>query len=231
MLRDAFRIHPLIYVPPSHRIGQSQGRWVSSQEVFWDGPRSVISKTILEYIEVYRPLQKLFAQQLQIPPPPIDILWQELREISKKIGGDPLDPDNHRIVFAILKDIDDVIDIKRKSINEPSFSWLTQLQNSPIFPATSPVGDLRLYDASKVYNPLGGKHLVDLFLGRVPILEAPRDERLGVSRLGTLLSSHVCSHMKVLCEEVHKEVIPSGTRMVDASSSERYLLRWPSVQR
>lgn len=231
--RKAFQTNAIIYVPArACTENEAAESWRSSEDVFWDGPPSVFSKTILTPIDLYDHLRKFFTSQLRIESCPQEFLLKELR-VVEKYGGRPLTPAEHQRVFDLLIDVSDAIQTYEK-MKKPiqSVPWLKELRTLSVFPAVVAADDVRLHQVHQVYNPIGGEDLSKLFSGRVPLLVSPRYSSLG--HLRALLASDICADMKLLRYAVHKDIrhtVHVGTPLVDVPLSKQYSSRLEALQR
>jgi hypothetical protein len=218
----------LIFVGPQLPPGGA-ARWLSFDEVVWNGPPSVVSKVVLK--RTYFDLETFFRTQLGIPDSPSRILLDELILLTRSESGSSISDEDHWHISRILKDISDIIaqNGRDETTNPP---WISELVAYRIFPvrlASTRELQLRKLDEKKFYIPDRSGLLFGMFGSQVDMLEL--EKKISFSRIQPLLDNiqEIGSHY--LDVAVSRTFSCVGERVRDIETQECYRMRASLISR
>ena len=177
----------------------------------------------------YPHLWDFFFNKLCISQAPPFALVDELRMITDRHRSGPVPPDVWEHVAQILADISDAIsDVTQKAQSIPgSFEVLAELA---VFPVRVPEEGIALRPIDGFYVPDRASKYVDVFRGRVALLDLP--DSVPISRIRPLLESDILKDkIRYLDLHVTKRSLPQGRQVLDSEATELYSSRVEYIAR
>lgn len=212
--REAFRAYPIILVSVND---ETERVWLHKTDVYWHGPPSMRSKAFIS--RSYSHLSNFFFNKLGIANAPSFAVVDELRKIADRYQSGPVPPEVQKHVAEILADISDVV----QSLSEIPLSFAALAQVA-VFPVQVPAEGIALRSADEFYVPGLTSKYVNVFRGRVALLELPTS--IPIARIRALLESNIFKDkIRYLDEHVTKQSVPHGKRVLDSTATELYSSR------
>ena len=212
--REAFRAYPIILLSVND---ETERVWLHKTDVCWHGPPSLRSKAVIS--RSYPHLSNFFFTKLGITHAPSFALVDELRRIADRYRSGPVPPEVQEHVAEILADISDMV----QSLPKIPLSF-TALAQVAVFPVHVPAEGIALRSADGFYVPGLTSKYVDVFRGRVALLELPTS--IPMTRIRALLESDIFKdNIRYLDEHVTKRSVPHGKRVLDSTATELYSSR------
>ncbi|KZV63260.1 hypothetical protein PENSPDRAFT_691796 [Peniophora sp. CONT] len=218
---EQFQDNKLLYRPADKHTGR-EAQWLGTDDdVFWDGPSSLVFHYHLE--KIYPRTLRGFFDRIGVSSASSDAVLSELRRLSGQYSTQALDTSTLPKIFALLDDLFDL------SAHE-TISYLSTrslVEDVAMFPAAVSSGSetiLRLYRLDQVYVSGRYTHFTDAFRTHVPILASPPT---GARDMARFLNSSVCSGLvRKLDDLVVSACIPSDSGSPDvvlmAAIEEKY---------
>lgn len=209
---ERFADKKLLYIPGDKKLGR-EALWLGPDDnVYWDGPSSLISHHHLE--QHYARTLCGFFGRLGVSSTPPSAVLDELRRLCDEDRGEPLDEAAQTVFFALLDDLYDLSE--QEQISSSSVRGL--VENVSIFPAnvTNDAGEttVRLHCLNQVYVPGRYTHFTDAFRTYVPLLAI----ELARGKGARFLASSVCSGLaRGLDDVVVSHCTPSDVGSLDGN--------------
>lgn len=221
--RQTFQSHPVFFVPGTNAAECS---WRSYGDVFWDGPRSLVSKAILQ--RLYPGLETFFRMKLRITAAPADALVQDMIYLSTQYASKGISDDLKAHFSLMLADIGGLLLSGDFRLATPQRTCLAKLQNKAIFPFKHPVHGLRLGKCQDFYVPDTSGKLADAFANKLPFLSIHPPSLL--SRMQPIFQCPLWDFRPLENFAICTTKV-GGTPVVDKEETKHYLAKLGYIER
>ena len=217
--RNAFRNHPLIYVP-----GEVEGqKWKHLSEVYWKGPKAMRTRIALR--KCYPALEEFFHKKLGLTDAPPEVLVSELKALAEKWVDKSITRDVHDSVIDIIVGISSLLERGRMNV-----ASARDLLQHPIFPTYHSETGTRLRKLNDIYIPDYSGYYANLFWGKVPLLDFSGEESQ-IPKVRYLLQLAPADVLRLLDKCVDHRMEPRGLRTLHDGLTANYCMKHQFFER